>query len=90
MIGNLVNGDADMSFTGMAMNSLRNEVIDFVGPIFVEDYGFAIKTSKLEKLSWRTYIAPFNWKLWMSITIMIIGEALLIYLLQHLPNRVCI
>ena len=74
IIGDVVDGVADIAVAVLSVTKTRSEVADFMIPFYSDQFGFFI--SKESSYTWNTYFEPFMYESWVVLLAMLILIAL--------------
>ncbi|KAM9358464.1 glutamate receptor ionotropic, NMDA 3B [Symphorus nematophorus] len=66
LVGDLLNGLADMAVTSFSINSARSRVIDFTSPFFSTSLGILVR-SKDTAAPIGAFMWPLHWSMWVGI-----------------------
>ncbi|KAK7889878.1 hypothetical protein WMY93_025438 [Mugilogobius chulae] len=66
LVGDLLNGLADMAVTSFSINSARSQVIDFTSPFFSTSLGILVR-SKDTAAPIGAFMWPLHWSMWVGI-----------------------
>lgn len=66
LVGDLLNGVADMAVTSFSINSARSQVIDFTSPFFSTSLGILVR-SKDTAAPIGAFMWPLHWSMWVGI-----------------------
>ncbi|XP_018601310.2 glutamate receptor ionotropic, NMDA 3B [Scleropages formosus] len=66
LVGDLLNGMADMAVTSFSINSARSKVMDFTSPFFSTSLGILVR-SKDTAAPIGAFMWPLHWSMWMGI-----------------------
>ncbi len=83
MMGNLVDGSAEMIVTTLTMNLWRKEYVDFLPIMTSFKYAIIIRSEGIEVFTWTTFIKPFTAGLWIAL----LGMATVIACWLYLSNK---
>ncbi|KAM6945698.1 glutamate receptor ionotropic, NMDA 3B [Aplochiton taeniatus] len=81
LVGDLLNGAADMAVTSFSINSVRSRVIDFTSPFFSTSLGILVRTrdtaAPIGAFMW-----PLHWSMWVGIFVALHLTALFLTLYE--------
>ncbi|XP_022620574.1 glutamate receptor ionotropic, NMDA 3B [Seriola dumerili] len=66
LVGDLLNGLAEMAVTSFSINSARSQVIDFTSPFFSTSLGILVR-SKDTAAPIGAFMWPLHWSMWVGI-----------------------
>lgn len=84
MIGDLVNGKADLAVAALTPTEGRARVVDFTVPFFDGEIGIVVKPQIAESNSINfEYLAPLSGQLQLMILLLILGAAVSLYVFEN-------
>uniref|UniRef100_A0A3B4ADV3 Glutamate receptor n=1 Tax=Periophthalmus magnuspinnatus TaxID=409849 RepID=A0A3B4ADV3_9GOBI len=81
MVGDLLNGTADMAVTSFSINSARSRVIDFTSPFYSTSLGILVR-SKDTAAPIGAFMWPLHWSMWVGIFVTLHLTALFLTLYE--------
>ncbi|KAF3834678.1 hypothetical protein F7725_027236 [Dissostichus mawsoni] len=81
LVGDLMNGLADMAATSFSINSARSRVIDFTSPFFSTSLGILVR-SKDTAAPMGAFMWPLHWSMWVGIFVALHITALFLTLYE--------
>ncbi|XP_076149304.1 glutamate receptor ionotropic, NMDA 3B [Alosa pseudoharengus] len=81
LVGDLLNGVADMAVTSFSINSARSRVIDFTSPFFSTSLGILVR-SKDTAAPIGAFMWPLHWSMWVGIFVALHITALFLTLYE--------
>ncbi|XP_055796947.1 glutamate receptor ionotropic, NMDA 3B-like [Salvelinus fontinalis] len=81
LVGDLLNGVADMAVTSFSINSVRSRVIDFTSPFFSTSLGILVR-SKDTAAPIGAFMWPLHWSMWVGIFVALHITALFLTLYE--------
>ncbi|KAG7513741.1 glutamate receptor ionotropic, NMDA 3B [Solea senegalensis] len=66
LVGDLLNGLADLAVTSFSINSARSQVIDFTSPFFSTSLGILVR-SKDTAAPIGAFMWPLHWSMWVGV-----------------------
>lgn len=81
LVGDLLNGLADMAVTSFSINSARSRVIDFTSPFFSTSLGILVR-SKDTAAPIGAFMWPLHWSMWVGIFVALHITALFLTLYE--------
>uniref|UniRef100_A0A8C6VA09 Glutamate receptor n=1 Tax=Neogobius melanostomus TaxID=47308 RepID=A0A8C6VA09_9GOBI len=81
LVGDLLNGLADMAVTSFSINSARSQVIDFTSPFFSTSLGILVR-SKDTAAPIGAFMWPLHWSMWVGIFVALHITALFLTLYE--------
>ncbi|KAK5870385.1 hypothetical protein PBY51_025024 [Eleginops maclovinus] len=81
LVGDLMNGLADMAVTSFSINSARSRVIDFTSPFFSTSLGILVR-SKDTAAPMGAFMWPLHWSMWVGIFVALHITALFLTLYE--------
>uniref|UniRef100_A0A667ZJ30 Glutamate receptor n=1 Tax=Myripristis murdjan TaxID=586833 RepID=A0A667ZJ30_9TELE len=81
LVGDLLNGIADMAVTSFSINSARSRVIDFTSPFFSTSLGILVR-SKDTAAPIGAFMWPLHWSMWVGIFVALHITALFLTLYE--------
>ena len=81
MVADIFNKTADIAVTPMFIKINRARFIDYLPPIKPDVCGIYVANSDQERISFKTYLAPFTLLLWATLTFIGVAIALIRFLL---------
>ncbi|KAL2097524.1 hypothetical protein ACEWY4_006731 [Coilia grayii] len=81
LVGDLLNGVADMAVTSFSINSARSRVMDFTSPFFSTSLGILVR-SKDTAAPIGAFMWPLHWSMWVGIFVALHITALFLTLYE--------
>uniref|UniRef100_A0AAY4ELY4 Glutamate receptor n=1 Tax=Denticeps clupeoides TaxID=299321 RepID=A0AAY4ELY4_9TELE len=81
LVGDLLNGVADMAVTSFSINSARSKVMDFTSPFFSTSLGILVR-SKDTAAPIGAFMWPLHWSMWVGIFVALHITALFLTLYE--------
>ncbi|XP_072314308.1 glutamate receptor ionotropic, NMDA 3B [Eucyclogobius newberryi] len=81
LVGDLLNGTADMAVTSFSINSARSRVIDFTSPFYSTSLGILVR-SKDTAAPIGAFMWPLHWSMWVGIFVTLHLTALFLTLYE--------
>ncbi|XP_062306420.1 glutamate receptor ionotropic, NMDA 3B isoform X2 [Osmerus eperlanus] len=81
LVGDLLNGVADMAVTSFSINSVRSRVVDFTSPFFSTSLGILVR-SKDTAAPIGAFMWPLHWSMWVGIFVALHITALFLTLYE--------
>ncbi|BET00382.1 Bacterial extracellular solute-Hypothetical protein proteins, family 3 [Nesidiocoris tenuis] len=67
VVGDLIDGHADMAFTALSVSRPRSEVIDFSSPYYFSGVSFLAAPNQQTDIPLLAFLLPFSTELWIAI-----------------------
>ncbi|XP_035668386.1 glutamate receptor ionotropic, kainate 1-like [Branchiostoma floridae] len=87
LIGEVIEGRADVAFAPVTISSEREQVVDFTNPFMDLGAGLLLKKPVTEGTNVFAFLEPFRSTVWFSILGAIFGVAILLYVTSKLRYR---
>uniref|UniRef100_A0A3Q2D195 Glutamate receptor n=1 Tax=Cyprinodon variegatus TaxID=28743 RepID=A0A3Q2D195_CYPVA len=81
LVGDLLNGTADMAVTSFSINSARSRVIDFTSPFYSTSLGILVR-SRDTAAPIGAFMWPLHWSMWVGIFVTLHLTALFLTLYE--------
>ncbi len=83
MVANLVDGSADVIVQALGYNLWRSKYV-WHTPFMTKDYySIFIQRQVKETINWETYLVPFHWSLWITMTILAVGVGTWLFMMSR-------
>lgn len=79
MIGEIINGDADMAIADLTITPLREEVVDFTYPFMATGITILYKRPTTKETSLWSFLAPFSPIVWIYLITAIVSISLVLF-----------
>ncbi len=87
MIHSILKQEIDIAIASLAITLERASAVQFLPPLAVESFSFAIKNPDAEDLSWETYLDQFSGDLWLAVLSVSIIVALISWIVDEVANH---
>ncbi|KIH51592.1 hypothetical protein ANCDUO_18320 [Ancylostoma duodenale] len=65
MVGELINGEADLAVASLTISYSRSEVIDFTVPYMHLGISILFKKPQTAEADWFMFLWPLSWEVWL-------------------------
>ncbi|XP_043487521.1 uncharacterized protein LOC122514650 [Polistes fuscatus] len=86
-VGELIANRAQFTISFVSMSKSRSEVVDFTLPFILSSTSLYIKEPDVSSVGWSNYFRTFNYKIWISLLILILTIPILLAFMKIIANQ---
>ena len=76
----ILETDVDLIAAQLNLNLERSQVINFLFPLVIQRFGFAIKSTDIDLLDWNPFLKLFHWKTWIALFTLLFFLSILLWI----------